>query len=322
MRAIKGFLLSFVFLIFCLYMIFSIQEIFNGFSEIKNEAFIGSVSDSIDSPNSKPAFETNDDSANQLQIGALDISAQSAISVWTDFAQPEKVLFSKNNQRKLPVASITKLMTALVVVENFDLSKKIQISADAVNQTDEPEKEILKAGEIFYAGDLLNAMLIGSDNAASYALAESIGVDKFVSLMNNKAKELGLLDTSFSDSSGLGVVNFSTAQDMAKLAGHLLKDKKAVFMITTMPDFDLYTADGKILHKISNTNKLLNDPKLSKRIIGSKTGTTRTAGECLLLITKALNNKGYLINVILNSESRFQEMPEIINWVDTNYQWQ
>lgn len=242
--------------------------------------------------------------ASQLQ--ALNIDAQSAISVVTDLSDNSKVLFKKNEQRKLSIASITKLMTAVIVLENIDPSEKIEISKEAQ--------------ETFFANDLLYDMLIGSDNAAAEAFSESIGKDKFVALMNEKAKEIGLFDTSFLNPTGLGLDNFSTAQDLVKLTEYLLKEHRSILNITAMQEFDLYTADGKNLNKITNTNELLKEYSDSdKRIIGGKTGNTRAAGESLLLVLRMPDNKDYLINVILNSKDRFGETKKIIDWVNDNF---
>lgn len=291
--------------------------------------FLGSVSDSVNSLSDLgQSAEKNDVVMNQppfLRDGQsaeqFNPQAQSAVSLWTNLSGRESVLFSKNIQRKLTIASLSKLMTALVVVENIDLSSEIKISDEAANQTKSPES--LKAGEIFYAKDLLYATLIGSDNTASYALSESVGTDKFIELMNKKAEELGLSDTSFSNTTGLGLANFSTAQDLAKLAEYLLENRRSILGISTTQEFNLYTADKKVLHKIINTNELLKDSSgLSARVVGSKTGETRTAGECLLLVLKSPDGNSYLINVILNSNDRFGEMKKLINWVDAAYQWQ
>ncbi len=256
-----------------------------------NDVFLGNVSGGVENVVSE-----------DLQVEDVNIDAQSAISVVTDLSN-SKVLFKKNEQRKLSIASITKLMTAVVVLENIEPSEKIKISKETQDS--------------FFANDLLYAMLIGSDNAAAEAFSESIGKDKFVELMNEKAKEIGLSDTSFSDSTGLGLDNFSTAQDLVKLAEYLLKERRLILNITAMQEFDLYTADGKTLHKITNTNELLKEYSNSdKSIIGGKTGNTRAAGESLLLVLRAQNNKDYLINVILNSKDRFGETKKIINWID------
>jgi len=303
LRSIKGFLLSFVFLFVFLYIIAGLQWVFdNSFQNQNEEVFLGSVSNAI-----------------QNVMSGLEINAQSAISVWIDISRPkgypDKIFFSKNAQRKLSIASISKLMTALIVLDNSDLSQQITISDQAVSQSNDPEP--LKSGETFYAKDLLYATLVDSDNASSYALSESIGTDKFIELMNEKAKELGLLDTSFLNTTGLGLANFSTAQDLVKLTEYLLKEHRSIFEITIMPEFNLYTVDGKILHKFVNTDELLRDSSnLAKRIVGGKTGKTRTAGECLLLVVTSVDEQGYLINVILNSNDRFGEIKKLINAAD------
>jgi D-alanyl-D-alanine carboxypeptidase (penicillin-binding protein 5/6) len=312
-RAVTGSILSLVFLAFFTYLIFGVQIFFeNAVKDPSQNKFLGSLTDN-------PVVSANFDKAIVEQdiknTNGLDINAQSAISVQTNLSSGNQIIFSKNIQRKLPIASITKLMTALVVTENLDLSKEITISETAASQSKYPET--LKAGEEFYAKDLLYAMLIGSDNTSAYALSESIGTDKFVGLMNAKAKEVGLLDTSFADPTGISIDNFSTTQDLEKLAEHILKNKLAIFQITITPEFDLKSIDGKILYKITNTDKLLNEsPDFAKRIVGSKTGDTRSAGQCMLLVVKTSDNKSYLISVILNSNDRFGETRKIIDFAD------
>jgi len=318
-RAIGGFALSFVFLAFFAYAIFGLQQFLSGFLFGQNKSSLSaSIFDAAQ--NSAPQNASN---VSPQTISALKVNAASAISIWADNPNPDKVLFSKNVDTKLSIASISKLMTALVVIDNYDLSQQIVISDKAANQTIEPDQ--LKAGEKFYVKDLLYAMLIGSDNTASYALSEGVplgsDINKFVDLMNEKATELGLSNTSFSNPTGLGLSNFSTVQDLIKFSEYLLKNHPSILGITTMPEFDLYTVDGKTLHKIINTDELLNDSSgLVGRIIGGKTGDTKTAGECLLLVVKPIDRQGYFINVILNSDDRFGEMKKIINWADTTYQ--
>jgi D-alanyl-D-alanine carboxypeptidase len=313
-RVIKGFFLSFVFLALFTYGVFGVQAFFeNAVKDLNQNKFLGSL---IENPVVNANYNQADAKQDVKNTEGPDISAQSAISVETNFSIGNQIIFSKNIQRKLPIASITKLMTALVAEENVDFSKKITISETAANQSKYPET--LKVGEKFYAKDLLYAMLIGSDNAASYALSESIGEDKFVGLMNAKAKEIGLLDTSFADSTGISIDNFSTTQDLLKLAEYILRNKPTIFQVTIAPEFDLHSVDGKILYKILNTDELLNNSSdFSKRIVGGKTGETRSAGQCLLLIVKTLDNQNYLINVILNSSDRFGEIKEIIDWADS-----
>ena len=307
-RAVAGFLLSFVFLIIFVYVFSSTRSFFQNLPQSQNKATtLGSISSVV---------EKRQDT---IITPGLDIQAQAAISVQTNLSDPDKIIFSKNADRILSIASISKLMTALVVLDNNDLSQEIKIDNQAAHQS--TDTELLKEGETYYAKDLFYAMLIGSDNTASYALSEGApsgsGTDKFVELMNKKAKDLGLLDTSFSNTTGLNLANFSTAQDLVKLAKYLTKNYPSILAITTTKEFDIHTVDGKVTHKIINTDELVSDSSdLTKRIVGGKTGETRTAGQCLLLVTKDLNNQDYLINVILNSTDRFGEMKKIINWAD------
>lgn len=306
-KAIDGVLLSFVFVLS--FVLIEQQAWVLG----KTGVFLAGVSDVFYDNIENQLQEEN---AQNAENGP-NIYAQAAISVFVDGVHENKILFNKNKERILSIASISKLMTALVVFDNFDLAQQIKITDSAIQQSsaDEP----LKVGEIFYVKDLLYAMLIDSDNAAGNSLAESVGREEFARLMNEKAKQIGMKDTSFSNPTGLGLENFSNARDLAKLAEYLLKERRSILGISTMQYFDLYTADGKILHKFSNTNQLLNDSSLGNKIVGGKTGETRTAGQCLLLVLKASDDNGYFINVILNSKDRFGEMRKIIDWVNAYY---
>lgn len=302
-RIIVGPILSVVFLLSFVYVISGLQVIILNYAEdTKASQLLGSLSDSTNLTKTSEADE-------------FYLPVQSAISVRTDLLGGSEVLISENAQRKLSIASISKLMTALVVIENYDLSERVKISETAINQTVNLGQ--IKSGEIFFTEDLLNATLIGSDNTASYALSEVVGTENFVSLMNTKAKELNLFDTSFSNPTGLNLGNYSTAQDLVKFAEYLLKNYPNILQITKVSEFDLYTVDQRISHNIVNTDALLQDSSdLAKRIVGGKTGETRTAGGCLLLITKTFDDKGYLINIILGSDDRFNDMKKMINWVD------
>lgn len=307
-KIFDGVLLSFVFVLAISASVFGVQW-------LSEEMFLGSVSNSDKKVDNKIKVEQD----NQ-QIQDLDTTAQATISVWTNLST-EKVFLADNKDRKLTVASISKLMTALVVLDNYNLSQPIKISKEAYEMGG--DGEVLKPEETFLVKDLLYTMIIGSDNVAAYGLSELIGVDNFVALMNKKAKEIGLQDTSFSNPTGLALANFSTVSDLVKLAEFLLKEQKTVFDISIIKEFDLYSVDGKILHKIVNTNQLLkSSTDLEKRIVGGKTGETRTAGQCLLLVLGSEDKKNFLISVILNSKDRFGEMEKLINWVDKNYQWQ
>lgn len=227
-----------------------------------------------------------------------------------------KVLFNQNNKRQLPIASLTKLMTALVIIENYELDKVIIVSKEAVDQVG--EQGMLVAGEPLSMNDLLYIMLIESSNDAAYSLAEVVGVDNFVNLMNQTAKRIGLNDTSFADPSGLSAKNISTADDVVKLTSYIIDNKPVVFEILLTKSIKLYTFQGKLHHELINTNELLSTVP---DIVGGKTGKTSEAKGCLMLAVNNIKDNNILIYVLLGSNDRFGEMTKLMNWVNTAYTW-
>ena len=235
-----------------------------------------------------------------------EINAEAAISVKSNFSGEQKIIFEKNADKELPIASLTKLMTAVVVLENYDLLKKITISENADSQ--ELMETDLKIGDTFPTIDILYIMLIQSSNKAAYALTEQMGEEKFTALMNQKALEIGLENTFFEDATGLSPKNISTAKDLAKLAGYILKNHFEIAEITRTKFFPLSN-----LGEIKNTNELLDE---IPNIVGGKTGFTRMAKGCMLLITDDLASDGYFIHIILGADDRFLETKKLIDFAD------
>lgn len=237
------------------------------------------------------------------QIENPKIEAKSAISVLIDSQGSEKILYEKAGDKKLPIASLTKLMTANVVLENYELSQEIKIS---------------ETGRTFSIEYLLYPLLMESSNDAAYTLANDyneITEEIFVSLMNLKAESLGLENTHFVNPTGLDsnpptVLNYSTAKDLVRLTKYLLK-KPLIWKILSTPKFDTYGPE------LINTNELLGEiPQL-----GGKTGWTLEAGGCFLLVMEAPRSSDYIINVILGSKDRFGEMKKLIDWLHQAYRW-
>lgn len=255
------------------------------------------------------------------KIPELKIKSNTAISVEIDSKIPKKILFKKNIDQRLPIASLTKLMTACIVLENYDLSQTVAISQSAVEQ--EGESGNLKKGEMFTVKDLLSVMLMESSNDAAWALTEIMGEKKFVGLMNSRAKKIGLKDTHFVNSTGLDLEefaafpNYSSAEDLVELAKYLLKEP-LIWEILSTPELDIYGSGGLYYHQVLNTNKLLGE---IPGIVGGKTGWTAQAQGCFLLVLKNPNSNKFLINVILGSEDRFGEMKKLIDWVYQAYKW-
>jgi D-alanyl-D-alanine carboxypeptidase (penicillin-binding protein 5/6) len=260
-------------LFFCFFWFFTqifsnnLEEFFL-WKETKNQnAFLASIQNNI-LEISKPI--------RNWQIEDLKIDADGVISVETDLLTQEKVLFKKNEEKKLPIASLTKLMTALVVLKNYDLSQNVTIEKQVMTQ--EGKEGELKAGQILSVKELLYIMLIESSNRAAFALSGIMGQDKFIGLMNIEAKNIGLTNTHFTDSSGMDPGSYSTAKDLTILIEHLLKNYPLVGEIIGLKEFDLYLDDGQFHHKLLNTNKLLGEVP---GVIGGKTGFTNDAKEII-----------------------------------------
>ena len=268
-------------------------------------------------------------------IENLEIQAKAGISVHANQEQnKERILFKKNSGKKLPIASLSKLMTAYAALEHYNLEETIIISKEAVNQEGNFGK--LNPGDKLRVKDLLYIILMESSNDAAYALAEAAGQEGFIALMNLEAKKMGLHETKFFNPTGLDPDNlseqgnYSTCEDLVKFIAELLK-KPLIWEILSLPEFDLYLPNGTFHHQLENTNELLKpaglateenqQPKWSPKIIGGKTGWTPEARGCLILVLQAPKQSGYLINVILGSQDRFEEMKKLTDWVYQSHKW-
>lgn len=313
-RLIQGILLSFVFLLVLGTLALEARWFFeNKDKNTEAEVFLGSVSDSIETGGVKTAPAPYRD----WQVKDIEVLAQSAISVESNLLDEDKVLFKKDGDIKLPIASLTKLMTAMVALKNYDLTDKVTISQDAILQ--EGKKNVLKQQDVVSVKDLLYIMLIESSNQAAYALSEVKGEKNFVELMNQEAEKLGLKNTHFSDPTGLSSENYSTAEDLIELTEYLLKNYPIITEISRTKEIILYRDDNISYGKITNTNELLG--KIPD-IVGGKTGFTTDAKGCLILVLNNHQSGNYLIYVILGSDDRFGEMKKLINWVNSAYIWQ
>ena len=257
----------------------------------------------------------------KYKVQDLEIKARAAISVEIDKEGHEKLLFEKNSKESRPIASLTKLMTALVVFdlkETYNLQQSIKITKTAVGQ--EEKYGNLKEGEELSVRSLLYVTLIESSNDAAYALSELIGQEAFVELMNFYVKELNLENTHFWNSTGLepddpaGPQNYSTTQDLVKLSKYILEEYPQIFEITNIYSYEVFKPYGSLHHFIpENTNNLLLE---IHEIMGGKTGWGPEAGGCLLTVLKDPRRDSYFINVILGAGDRFGEMKRIIEQVN------
>lgn len=254
-------------------------------------------------------------------ISSPDITAKGVLVTLTDL-ENDKFLFEKDPGKQLHIASITKLMTALIVLEEYNLDEEIIISEEAFLQ----DNFGFYPGETYKVKDLLYSALIGSSNTAAYALAEKRNLynydktaEPFVLKMNQKAKELGMNKTYFSNPTGLdsNQSNYSTTKDLLILTKNLI-NYPIIWEILSTKEFTLKTSDGAFKKEITNTNELLFGE--NNNIIGGKTGYTVKAGKCLLLVFEKDNY--YLITIILGSSDHFGETKTLINWINQAYNWQ
>ena len=257
----------------------------------------------------------------KIEENLPEIAASSAISFLIKNDGSERILYEKNKDQKLPIASLTKLMTAKIVFENYNLNEIITIQKEAVKQIGKAGD--YKIGDSLKVEDLLYSILMESSNDAAWALAQKIGINNFINLMNDEAKKIGLFDTYFVNPTGLplsnSIQNTSSASDLVKLGKDMLENDLPILNISSLIEFDLFTADGVFHHKILNENELLKNYENS--VLGSKTGYTIKAKKCLFLIIKAPKNQGVIINIILGSENRFEEMQKLIDWLKFVYIW-
>ena len=243
------------------------------------------------------------------------ISAEGIIAV---DIETEEILYEKNSHKRLKVASITKLMTILIILEENKLDEVVTVSNNAASI--EGSTMFLRAGEQITIENLLYGALISSANDAAIALAEynAGNVETFIIKMNKKAKELGMMNTNFSNPVGLDQPNnYSSAYDVAKLAAYLYHNK-FVKKTAKIKELEVQSVSGDYKHKLETTNKLLHS---YLKINGLKTGKTDAAGLCLVAIAE--NDQGHeIITVVLDSPARFEESKILIDWVFRAYNWQ
>ena len=228
-------------------------------------------------------------------VSAQEIRSRAAVAM---DAETGRVLYAKNPDRFLMPASTTKLITALVVLDNARLFDVVTISARAAKTP--PEKIGLKKGERVTIETLLHAALIKSANDAAVALAEAVaGTEKaFVKLMNKKAVEIGAENTRFINASGLpGKGQHITAYDLAKIMGEAIKSPVLKEILNKLVT-EVSTESGRSV-VITNTNKLLWH---DEDIVGGKTGYTRQARHCFVCFGTRENDA--IIVAVLGAPNR------------------
>lgn len=241
----------------------------------------------------------------------LNIDAKSAIAI---DAKTRVVLYEKNANDTIPIASTTKIITLLVALKYSNLDKVVEISSKSANIHGSVVG--YKKGEKIKMKELLYGLMMRSGNDAAIAIAEGTAgsVEEFVKLMNEYANEIGILNSHFESPHGLdSTYHYSTAYDLA-LATAKAKENKTFCDIVSTLNVDAKTYDFS--RSYHNINKIL---LLIPNADGVKTGTTGLAGKCLVTSVKV---KGHdVISVVLNCNSRWGETEKIFKYVGEKYDY-
>ena len=255
-------------------------------------------------------------------VSAEDLKlAENAKSAILIEASTGEILFEKNADERLVPASMTKMMSMLVIIEaieNGDLkwNQEIQVSENASSMGG--SQILLETGEKMSVRDLFKGVAIASGNDAVVALAEAVAgtEDAFVQKMNDKAKELGLKNTNFKNPHGLDTANhYSSARDMSLIAKELVKHEKVLEFTSVYEDYLRENTDRKIW--LVNTNKLV---RFYDGVDGLKTGFTEGAGYCLTATAKKDGMR--VIAVVMgeaDSKTRNQEVSEMLDYAFAQY---
>lgn len=251
---------------------------------------------------------------------AINISSKSAILMDVGSGQ---ILYEKNAHEKLPPASVTKVMTMLLIAESLDSGKiklddKVQISENAASMGG--SQIFLEPGETQDVNTLLKGIAVASANDGCVAMAEYIGgsVEGFVGMMNKKAQELGMKDTNFVNTNGLPVENhYTSAHDIALMSRELLKHDCIHKYLTTWMD-KVVVGKKQSTIGLANTNKLI---KHYQGATGVKTGFTQQAKYCLSAAAK--RGETHLVAATLGAETspqRFKDATDLLNYGFANYE--
>lgn len=241
-----------------------------------------------------------------LSINAVSTTAKSAILTNGDTGE---VIYEQNADERLPMASTTKIMTALLLCENGDLEKEITVTAEMLRV--EGSSMGLLAGDKVTLHDLLYGLLLASGNDAANVVAFTLGgtVNGFAGLMNKKAEELGLTNTHFVTPSGLDADgHYTTARDLSSLARIAMQNKDFALAASSKSAVLNY-GNPSYRRSLTNHNKLL---KTFDGAVGVKTGFTKKSGRCL--VSAAKRDGKYVIAVTLNDSNDWKDHTALLEY--------
>ncbi|MCR4261127.1 MAG: serine hydrolase [Candidatus Colwellbacteria bacterium] len=287
----------------------------NGFLRLN---FLGGAKEG--SLSAKPEWEPT------IKDGAIELrlSTDAFLSVFVKENDYEKILAEKNKDAQLPIASITKLVTALVASEQYTNDDVIILTGNSLKERG--ASKIYMPGSKLLFDDALRALLIASHNEIASALAEQAGVGGFIDAMNQRAQAIGLQNTIFFNSIGIDPlvdskqINLSTALDIYKLVRHMQELFPDILSITAQNEYPLSDASGEFIATIQNTNDLLSWQESPFTILGGKTGETPRAKQNLVIFSDSPCG-GKIFSVVLGSQNNFADMKALLMYANDSYLW-
>ncbi|MBA3679137.1 D-alanyl-D-alanine carboxypeptidase [Candidatus Saccharibacteria bacterium] len=251
----------------------------------------------------------------ELKTGALPYASSAKAAIIYDVGSG-KTLYEKSPTESIPIASLTKLMTALVIMQNHSPNEIVTIPKGLPVLGSADQKIGVVEGEKFKLSELMQALLVYSANdvANSLAVWDSGSIDGFTNKMNGYAKQWGLENSHYTNPTGLDETNHqSSTKDLLSLSTILLHN--ATFRKIVNTQKTTIHSEAQKPYTLTTTNHDLTVPY----IYGIKTGLTDNAGQCLILLAQKGNHE--IITVVLNSPDRFQESKNMVDYAFSNYLW-
>jgi D-alanyl-D-alanine carboxypeptidase len=237
-----------------------------------------------------------------------DLEVESAFVI--DLSTGEEI-FSVDKTKRWPIASLSKMMSSVIALENFEKEAPVTFSATAI--ATEGASGSFSLGETFTVNDLIISMMVVSSNDAAVALSEQLPEGEFVALMNQKAKELGMTNTYFNEPSGLSSLNQSTLEDMSNLLTYAWKTYPELFIVSSKPKSYIKEASAKKKRELVNINALAPRPNF----LGGKTGFIEESRENLMSVFSF--DKRPIGILIFGAENRVAETDKIIDFFKNGY---
>lgn len=253
-------------------------------------------------------YETSNENATSTDnVSKTEISPISAKSYLVGNVSTGEVYISKNSKKVLPVASMSKLITAIESIDLFSMSGTTTVIRSELTP---PDLLTFETGETFSVEEALYPLLVNSSNVIAETLASTTDRIQFMNLMSSYAWEIGMPSTYFADPSGISPMNISTADDFFALAKYLYHLRPEILTITKTSKYILATTTEHEYHEINSTHPFVND----KNFLGGKTGRTPQAGDTMLTILKIKDKP--IAFIVLGSTNRKTDTQYLIGEIN------